>query len=446
VLETRPKRFLIDASMIQQGGGFTVAINLVPQLVRRRSADHFRVYVRNPRLAGSLPALPNLEVVHLPAPALHRRLAFSYFESVRIAREWEADAYLSFGEYAPLWAPCPVVATFQNACVFSPLSAWGARQRMRLSILRVLARLSARRCDRIQFVSESSANWMGEAARVPAAKRIVIWHGIDAERWRCQRVPDGPLPGYILSVSSVYRYKNYVRLIQAWGELARRRADLPDLVIVGDDQDPSYFQEMQRACDALGDLSLRVHLVGEVFHEDMPRYFAGARLFVYPSYCETFGLPLLEAMASGVPLVAGDTPISREIADDAAFYADPFDSTSIACAIEEALYVNGAADALRKRGLARVEHFTWEGAAEKLSRLFDELTANPGDKPQHVRAALRRRAATAGREHLDEGSTSPPAPPRSPAPRTRTPSASRPRPCPAAGRPSRPASRGRSQG
>jgi glycosyltransferase involved in cell wall biosynthesis len=84
---------------------------------------------------------------------------------------------------------------------------------------------------------------------------------------------------------------------------------------------------------------------------------------------------MIEAMASGVPLVASDIPVFREIAEDAAFYADPHQPESIARAMEEVLFVQGAREMLVKRGLERAREFTWENAAHRLSVLFDEVLA-----------------------------------------------------------------------
>jgi glycosyltransferase involved in cell wall biosynthesis len=132
---------------------------------------------------------------------------------------------------------------------------------------------------------------------------------------------------------------------------------------------------MEQARRATGELAERIHILGEVPYADVRAYYANADLFVFPSYLETFGHPLLEAMASGLPVVAADIPVFREIGGDAAFYADPHKTDAIASAMEEALYVPRAREALRRRGLERVQHFTWERTAGRLSALLDEVIA-----------------------------------------------------------------------
>src|SRR5262249_31558451 len=177
--------------------------------------------------------------------------------------------------------------------------------------------------------------------------RAVVHHGVDVRAWRAA-VPRGPMHPrpYILSVSSIYRYKNFVRLIEAYAELVDRYLDLevPDLVIIGDDQDAPYARKMEQARAATGDLAAHIHVVGEVPYGEIAAWYRDAELFAFPSHLETFGHPLLEAMAAEVPLVAADIPVFREIAGDAAFYADPFRVDELAAAMAAALLDPGARD------------------------------------------------------------------------------------------------------
>ena len=178
------RRFLIDGSMARSGGGFTYLVNVVPRLAARAPDDRFRLYVRSPRLAESVPYARNLEVVKLPEVGLAARLRFTYFEAQRVAADWDADVYYSAGEYAPLRAHCPRIAAFRNPNVFTPVrQGWSFRQRLRLDVLHLLARASAASCQRILFVSEDSARWIGDRIGLPESRRAVVHHGIDAEAW-----------------------------------------------------------------------------------------------------------------------------------------------------------------------------------------------------------------------------------------------------------------------
>jgi glycosyltransferase involved in cell wall biosynthesis len=373
----RGRRILIDGSMARGGGGFTYLVNILPQLSALTPSDHFRVLLRNERLAQSIPTLPNVEIDLLPDAGWPQRMRFTYGELPRVIADWKADLYFSAGETAPLRASCPMIASFRNPIIYTNLDLGvSVKQKLRLRLLREISRLSARVCDRIMFVSEDSAGWIGDSVNVPAHKRRVVHHGIDTAAWARPKGQSAAPYGnsYILSVSSVYTHKNYVRLIDAYAALGHRRDNLPDLLILGDVQHPGYLAEMHRARAAAGeDLAERIHIVGEVPYADVKAYYAGADLFVFPSYLESFGHPLLEAMASGLPTVAADIAVFREIAGDAAFYADPYKVDAIAGAIEEALFLPRARETLIKRGRERVRSFGWDATASRLSALFDEV-------------------------------------------------------------------------
>lgn len=376
------RRYLIDGSMARGGGGFTYLVNVVPRLVRQNPGDRFHLLLRSARLAESIASAPNLEVSLLPEAGLRERLRFTYRELPRLAQRWEADLYFSAGEYAPVSAPCPRIAAFRNPNVFTDLpEPWPLRQRPRLWALRGLAELSARTCDRILFVSEDSARWIGDRVRLPDSRRAVVHHGIDLDTWKPSGNGSLHAVPYILSVSSIYRYKNYVRLVEAYARLAARIPDVPDLVIVGDDQDPEYSARLRATIAASGELAQRIHVLGEVPYAEVRRYYENASLFVFPSYLETFGHPLLEAMASGVPTVAADIPVFREVAGDAAFYGDPHDSESLARAMGEALRLESAREHLVKQGLERVREFTWDRSAERLMALFESVLAERAGEP-----------------------------------------------------------------
>jgi glycosyltransferase involved in cell wall biosynthesis len=372
-------RILIDATGARTGGGVTYLVNLLPRLTALDPERRFRVLLESAELRESIAPAANLELELRPPAGLLARMRFSQLGgAAATASAWGADLYFSAADLVPLRAPCPTIASFRNPNVFTSLDqGWYAYQVFRLGALRRFARITARSCARVLFVSHDSARWIGDALGLPERKRAVIHHGIDPARFAAP----GPAPlsrPYVLSLSSIYRYKNFVRLIEAWTQLARGDPALPDLAIVGDDLDPDYSRKMREARRASGALAERIHLVGGVPYRDVPAWYAGAALFAFPSYLETFGHPLLEAMASGVPVVAGDIPVSREVAGDAARYADPHDTQALAQALAEVLRDAALRRTLVERGRARVLRFGWEDCARRHLALFDEAVAQPG--------------------------------------------------------------------
>lgn len=395
-MDHKGARILIDGTMARAGGGFTYLVNVVPRISRLAPDERFLLLLRSDRIAASIPSQPNLEIQVLPPVGAAGRLWFTAAEGARIASRWDADLYFSVGETAPLLTSCPRIASFRNPNPFRPIDPEYSRgDRLRLRALRMLARLSARSCDRILFVSEDSARWIGESVGLPAARRAVVHHGVDRFAWQNSeaREPMHPRP-YILSVSSIYRYKNFVRLIEAYAQLVERHLglDVPDLVIIGDDQDPAYARKMEAARAATGDLAAHIQIVGEVPYREIPAWYKGAELSVFPSYLETFGHPLLEAMAAEVPLVAADIPVFREIAGDAAFYADPHRPEKLADAMAAVLLDREARETLVKRGRERLREFSWDRTANRLLSLFENVLA------ERATARLRRRAFDSTRE------------------------------------------------
>jgi glycosyltransferase involved in cell wall biosynthesis len=385
-------RVLVDGTMARGGGGHTYLVNILPRLASLAPEHRFRVLLRSPRVAAAIRPAPNLELDLLPEVGLAGRLRFTFREVARVARAWRADLLFSAGETVPVASPCPTIASFRNPNVFASFDqGWSLRDRLRLRLLRGLAQHSASASARILFVSDDSARWIGDAIDLAPRKRVVVHHGIDSEGWMAApKRPVHPWP-YILSLSSIYRYKNFVRLIEAYALLAKRRRDVPDLVIVGDAQDTEYAKKMEAARRATRSLSEHIHILGEVPYTDVPSWYASADLFVFPSYLETFGHPLLEAMASDVPVVAADIPVFREIGGDAAFYADPHSPAALARAMEDALFVALARETLIKRGRERVRAFSWERSAGGLMTLFSDVHTTSREAKRWSRARAARR-------------------------------------------------------
>ena len=374
--EKTPRKIVIDGSMAKGGGGFTYLVNIIPELSRQAPEDRFKVVLGHEALANAIPDLPNVEIEYLGPVGLRKRVEFTYGQAARLARDWDADLYFSASDWLPPALDCPGVVALRNPNVFT-LGAGESmpwQQKLRLRILRGIAQLSARVAERVMFVSEDSAEWIGDAIGLPEEKRAVIHHGIDVSQWQ-DEPPETSLHSrpFILSVSSVYPYKNYVRLIEAYTQMARRNPDVPDLVIIGDNQDEATMNAMYRARDAAGDFAEWIHILGEVPYAEIREYYREACMFVFPSYLETFGHPLLEAMAANVPLVAADIPVFREIAEDAAVYADPFSIESLAQAMETVLTSETGRRTLVKRGRDRLEHFTWTRSASALLAMFGEI-------------------------------------------------------------------------
>ncbi|MEY2431792.1 MAG: hypothetical protein QOC92_1517 [Acidimicrobiaceae bacterium] len=173
---------------------------------------------------------------------------------------------------------------------------------------------------------------------------------------------------YVLFAGTVEPRKNLRRLLKAFALLPRRDVDL---VLVG----PAGWNESIEA--ELSPLEGRVHVLGFVERDDLESLLAGAEVFCYPSLQEGFGLPVLEAMIQGTPVITSTGTSTEEVAGDAGVLVDPRDERAIADAIEELLTDQVLADHLGAAGQARAATFTWERTADATVAVYAEAMASP---------------------------------------------------------------------
>ena len=234
-------------------------------------------------------------------------------------------------------------------------------------------RLAAAAAKHLITLSSASAADLQQTLGVPADKITVVPAAPDpqfapqpeavvAEVRRRLALP----AAYALYVGSNKPHKNLPRLATAYASLPA--ADRLPLVIAGH-WDPRYPEARQRAAARPG----RVHLIGGVAQTDLAALYAGAAFFVFPSLEEGFGLPVLEAMACGTPVLCADLPVLREVGGDAALYFDPHQAEAIAAALERALSDADLLAGLRERGLARAQAFSWQRAAAATVQVYERV-------------------------------------------------------------------------
>ena len=177
--------------------------------------------------------------------------------------------------------------------------------------------------------------------------------------------------GYILYVGMLEPRKNVDRLVEAFGTVADQLSGI-DLVIAG--RRGWMYEEIFARVEALG-LRDRVRFTGYVVSHDLPALYGGARLFAYPSKYEGFGLPVLEAMSCGAPVVTTNVSSMPEVAGDAAILVAPDDVAGLAAALLRVSGDHALRDDLRCRGLARAKTFSWERCARETIAVYEAAFA-----------------------------------------------------------------------
>jgi glycosyltransferase involved in cell wall biosynthesis len=230
-------------------------------------------------------------------------------------------------------------------------------------LFRTLVPRAVRRAARVLTVSETTRRDIIERYRVPAERVVVTHNGVDG-RFRPEgpRVDRGP---FLLFVGALHPRKGLVTALEAMAQLP----DAPPLLVVGPAKHGAA--EVKAAVDRLG-LDGRVELVGHVDDDDLARLYRSAEAFVFPSRFEGFGLPVVEAMASGTPVVTTTAGSLPEVAGDAAVLVPPGDAAALATGIEQTL---SEAAARRVAGLANAQRFRWDVLAARTAEVYAEVLA-----------------------------------------------------------------------
>jgi alpha-1,3-rhamnosyl/mannosyltransferase len=181
---------------------------------------------------------------------------------------------------------------------------------------------------------------------------------------------------YVLYLGINKPHKNLVRLVEAWGQIRDSQFAIRNLQLVIAGAWDSRYPESQQRAAALG-LETAIRFLGPVAEDDLPALYGGAVLFVFPSECEGFGLPVLEAMACGTAVACANISSLPEVGGDAVLHFDPADVESIAQALCQALADPDLRAELRERGLRQAARFSWKRAAQKTLDLYRRTVSMP---------------------------------------------------------------------
>jgi glycosyltransferase involved in cell wall biosynthesis len=329
---------LLDADVLgrQRTGDETYVENLLRELPSSAPDLRFAAVTRNP---DRLP--DGVEALALPAGSQELRMAWKLPRLLRRVRP-------RLGHYQhslPLRFDGRKVLTVHDLSFEREPELMPRRDRL---IFKAVVPRSARRADRIIAVSDRTRDDLIDLYDIAEAKIAVIPHGVDPA---FAPAPDGH-EGYLLFVGAVQRRKDPRAALEAAQELR-----MP-LIVVGPEKEASLARELRR---------LGADVRGYVEKPELAGLYRGAAALVVPSRYEGFGLPVLEAMASGTPVVAAPDPALVEVAGDAAVYADQSDLSG---AILHAL---DRREELRAAGLQRASLFSWAEAARRTVEVYREL-------------------------------------------------------------------------
>jgi len=370
-------RIAIDAHSVGTGlgGNESYAANLIEALAEIDSVNDYTLYVtRDEAVARFRNRWPNFRV----------RSTLPHTPLIRIPLTLSAELrshpvdVLHVQFTSPPFAPCPVVVSIHDLSFEHLPETFNRRSRAQL---RFTVRRSARMAARVLALSEHArldiiSTYKIAPDRVTAIPIAAPTHFRPVEdEYELQRVRQtyGISGDYILSVSSIQPRKNLTRLLSAYERLRRTRPEgsLPQLVLVG--KRAWLYRETLKAIEKLG---TGVIVTGYVPETDLPALYSGALCFVYPSFFEGFGLPPLEAMKCGTPVITGDRTSLPEVVGDGGVLVNPFDIDAIASAIATMVDDSSFRSRLRIESLNRARIFDWRETARRTLEVYKQAADN----------------------------------------------------------------------
>ncbi len=330
---------VLDADVLgrERTGDETYVTNLLRELPRVAPDLSFAAVTRHPEL---VPA--GVEPLLLPARLQETRMAWSL---PRLLRRVEPEL-AHFQHALPFGWRGRSVVTLHDLSFETDPSSMGLLDRL---TFRLVVPRAARRADHVLVVSERTRRDVELHYGIPAAKVTVTPNGVDPHF-----SPGGSRGGYLLFVGAVQRRKDPLAALSA------AQAVGLSLVVAGPEKEPALAAELRA-----GGAELR----GYVDMDELAALYRGAEALVLPSRFEGFGLPVLEAMACGTPVVAAPEPALREVGGDAAVYAEDGD---FAGAVRRAL---GERERLSAAGIERAKLFSWEETARRTAAVYRQVLA-----------------------------------------------------------------------
>jgi len=369
-------RIAIDARKLRDYGIGTYVRNLLRHLARIDQTTEYVVLCREADREPVGELGENFRAVPEASPGYSMREQFTVPLDLRRER---ADLFHAPHYVLPPLTPCKSVVTIHD-CIHLRFPQY-LRNKLGYGYARGSMWIATHRSNRILTVSEASKRDILDYFHVPPAKIDVIYNGID-ERFSAEPDPedvsrvreryqlDAP---FVLYAGNIKPHKNLERTIEAF-QLLRGDAGFGQvrLVIIGDEI--AKYAALRHAVHRYK-LHKYVRFFGFVPDRTLAILYRLAAVFVFPSLYEGFGLPPLEAMASGTPVITSNVSSLPEVVGDAAILVNPLEPQAIAEAMRRVLTDAAVRDDLRARGFARARQFSWERSIRRVREIYGEVLA-----------------------------------------------------------------------
>ncbi len=308
--------------------------------------------------------------VDFPPTSRWQRLTYQTYNTIR---KYNLDLYHT-NYISPLILPCKSLLTVHDILFETHPQYFN-----KIEVLRnkLFVKLSAKNAALIHTVSEYTEKMLESTYSVPGDKITVVPNGVDINRFNPENKNTSSdlietkygIKQYMLTVGRLEPRKNHVNLLLAFAKLSKKMPDVGPLVIVG--QKDFGYQRLYVVINELG-LSDKVIFLENVADDVLPHIYKAARLFVYPSFAEGFGIPPLEAMACGIPVITSNTTSIPEIVSEAGTLVDPYDTNMLAEAMHTVLNEPNRSEKAAMAGTTQAAKWTWQNSARKYMESLEE--------------------------------------------------------------------------
>ncbi len=362
------------------GGSETQLRNLVSKLASIDPDNEYILFTNTENSGSFNLEEPNFLEVRCPIPARFRpaRILWEQF-ILPIQCQWHRiDLLHSPGYVCPIALPCPSVVSIHDMNYFLFPQDWS---KLALWVLKILVPLSARSSSQIIAVSQSSKRHIMKILKIPEDKINVTYNGVDKifhphhSRREILEMKNrmGIKGNFILSVAFSHPHKNLRRLLQAYYMLRKDKGITHQLLLAGNPGRDHL--ELVRTVRKLG-IDQELIFTGYLPGHQMPLVYQAADLFVFPSLYEGFGLPILESMACGTPVVSSNAASLPEVVGKAGILVDPYHIDGMAGAMYQVLSDKNLAQDLIKKGLRQSKRFSWVQTAKDTLAVYKKAMAN----------------------------------------------------------------------
>ena len=358
-----------------------VALELIRNLQEIDTENQYYIFVRPDEDRNALRETSNFRIVELkggPYP-LWEQVALP-----RAALKYKCDLLHCTSNTAPLFSPVPVIITlhdiiYMEQSILNIISGKGSYyQRFGNIYRRIVVPRIVKKCRKIITVSDYEKQRISEFFRSGDSTRLLtVYNGVgsyfkpvkDAASLKLikdkYRLPDK----YFFFLGNTDPKKNTRGVLKAYAEFIRITGSQVKLVMLDFDR-----QELAGILEETGDKHLvnSIHLTGYVANNELPGIYSQSELFLYPSLRESFGIPILEAMSCGIPVITSDTSSMPEIAGKAAILVDPFKPEEITRAMISVFSNKALQEELKQKGIEQASAFSWRSMAEKILRIYTE--------------------------------------------------------------------------